>query len=380
MENIYLSKPQLGREEEKAVMKVLRSGQLAQGTIVEIFEKNFAEFIGVKHALSTSNGTTALHLALMATGIGSGDEVITTPFSFIASSNAILHIGAKPVFVDIDYDTYNINPSLIENKITKRTKAILPVHLYGLPANMKAIMNLAKKYKLQVIEDACQSHGADIGGKKTGAMGLAGCFSFYPTKNITSGEGGMITTNDSTLAERIKLLRDHGMKIRYHHEIIGYNFRMTNIAAAIGIEQLKKLKRFNQKRIQNAKLLSKTLSKIPGIIIPAIPDNYAHVFHQYTIKVTKDFKLSRDSLADYLKKNGISTGIYYPIPIHKQKPYIELGYGDKLPVTEQVAKEVISLPIHPGLKNAELKKITIAFEKVNTNYCHGQTRNATLIW
>jgi len=222
---------------------------------------------------------------------------------------------------------------------------------------MKKIMKIAKKYNLLVIEDACQAHGSEIYGKKTGSFGLAGCFSFYPTKNMTTGEGGIVTTNSKKIAKKIMLLRGHGMKVRYYHDIIGYNFRMTNIAAAIGIEQLKKLTNFNTIRIKNAEILNKYLSKIEGIITPSVQENYSHVFHQYTIKVTKKFKMTRDELSKYLNTHGIATGIYYPVPIHKQKSYKQFRNKEKLSVTDRLIEEVLSLPIHPGLKKADLEKI-----------------------
>ncbi len=355
--NIVISKPLLGREEEKSVISVLRSGMLAHGEQVEKFEKKFADYIGTKYAIATSNGTIALHLALLALGVGKGNEVITTSFSFIASANSILFTGAKPVFVDIDKNTFNINCDQIEEKITARTKAILPVHLFGLPVEMKKINKLAKKYKLFVIEDACQAHGAKINGKMVGSFGTVGCFSFYPTKNMTTGEGGMITTNNKRLSEKVKLLRNHGMPKRYHHSLLGYNFRSNNIAAAIGLEQLKKLGNFNKKRIRNANYLNEKLLNTKWIQTPVVPRGYKHVFHQYSILIENKHNISREKLIQHLNENGISTMIYYPIPIHKQKLYRNLGYDDKLPVTEVVSKQIFSLPVHPSLKPQELKKI-----------------------
>jgi len=237
---IPIAKPLLGAEEKAAVSRVLESGMLAQGPKVAEFEQAFAHFIGTQFAIATSNGTTALHAALLAHNLGPGDEVITTPFSFIATANAITMTGAKPVFVDIEEDSFNINPSLIEAAITPKTKAILPVHLYGKPANMKAITEIAAKHNLTIIEDACQAHGAEFEHKKVGSFGT-GCFSFYPTKNMTSSEGGMITTNDETLAKKIRKIISHGSEKRYHHDFLGYNYRMTDVAAAIGVEQVKKL-------------------------------------------------------------------------------------------------------------------------------------------
>lgn len=357
---IIVNCPSLGKEEENAVTKILRSGNLAQGEYVNLFEEKFTEYIGVKHAVATSSGTTALHLTLLALGITRGDEVITTPFSFIASANSILFTGAKPVFVDIDEKTFNLCPELIEEKITPRTKAILPVHLFGLPANMTKINAIAQKHQLLVIEDACQAHGAEIDRKKAGSMGTVGCFSFYPTKNMTTGEGGMVTTNDLKLAKKIKLLRNHGMRVRYHHEVLGYNFRLTNIAAAIGLEQLKKLPKFNNSRIKNAEYLNKRLPGIKGLITPYVPPGYKHVFHQYTIKINDNYKMTRELLIKHLENQGISSAIYYPIPIHQQKVYKSLGYKGRLPVCEKLSTQVLSLPVHPGLRIRDLTTIASA--------------------
>lgn len=363
---IPISKPILGQEEEKAVLEVLKSGMLAQGERVERFENEFSSYIGVKYAVAVANGTAALFLALLAHGIGKGDEVVTTPFSFISSANSILFVGAKPVFVDIDSGSFNINPDLIEPKITKKTRALLVVHLFGNPCQMDKILKIVKKHKLILIEDACQSHGAEFNGRKIGSLGT-GCFSFYATKNMTTGEGGMVTTNNKRLAEKIKLLRNHGSKIRYYHNSLGFNLRMTDIQAAIGIEQLRKLNEFNKKRIRNALYLNKKLAKIPGVITPKILPNTVHTFHQYTIKITQDFPKTRDELVEELGKKEIHTGIFYPIPIHKQKVYKNLGYKDILPVAETLSREVVSLPVHPGVNLKDLRKILRAFLEIKTH-------------
>jgi dTDP-4-amino-4,6-dideoxygalactose transaminase len=351
---IPISKPILGEEEKKAVLKILDSGNLAQGVKVEEFERKFAKYIGTRYAIATSSGTSALHIALLANDVGPGDEVITTPFTFIASSNAILYCGARPVFVDIGED-FDINPDLIEKKITKKIKAILPVHLFGYPADMDKIMKIAKRYHLVVIEDACQAHGASIQRKKVGSFGT-GCFSFYPTKNMTTGEGGVITTNDKKVAERAKLLRNHGMKQKYRHEIIGFNFRMTDIAATIGLEQLKKIEKFNKKRIANADYFNKNI-KTKKVILPVCKENYRHVYHQYVIRITDNDPRLRDKVIKILRKEGIESVIHYPLPIYRQKPYLKLGYKEHLPNTERFSKEVLSLPVHPALSKKELNQI-----------------------
>lgn len=351
---INIAKPLIGEEEKQAVLEVLSSGVLAQGPRVKAFETAFAEMCGVKHAIATTSGTTALHTALLAHGIGPGDEVITSPFTFIASANSILYVGAKPVFVDIDPSTFNINPALIEDAVTPKTRAIMPVHLFGLCCDMDAIMEIASKHGLIVIEDACQSHGATYKGKKAGAFGT-GTFSLYPTKNITSAEGGMITTDDDVLAENSRVIRQHGMRRRYYHDELGFNFRMTDVHAAIGLAQLRKLEMFNQKRRKNAQYLS---SHLKGVATPVVPDGYEHVFHQYTIRVGDG---KRDGLITHLQEKGIGCGVYYPVPIHQQTFYVkDLGYNQTLPEAERAAQEVLSLPVHPDLSESDLEAIVTA--------------------
>jgi len=351
---IPIAKPLIGDEEKQAVLEVLDSGMLAQGPRVKAFEEAFAAMCGVQHAIATSSGTTALHVALLAHGIGPGDEVITSPFTFIASANSILYVGAKPVFVDIDPVTFNVDPARIEAAITPRTKAILPVHLFGLMADMEAIQAIAARHGLVVIEDACQSHGASLHGKRAGAWGT-GTFSLYPTKNITSAEGGMITTNDARIAENCQVIRQHGMRRRYYHDELGFNFRMTDIHAAIGLAQLHKLEQFNAARVANARYLNANLR---GVGVPTIPAGYVHVFHQYTIRVPGG---RRDALAEHLKANGIGFGIYYPVAIHQQTYYTQqLGYNQYLPEAERATAEVLSLPVHPALSPTDLEAIVAA--------------------
>ncbi|MCD4766472.1 MAG: DegT/DnrJ/EryC1/StrS family aminotransferase [Methanosarcinales archaeon] len=360
---IPIAKPLLDEDEINAAIEVLRSGNIAEGTKVSLFEQNFKELIGVKHAIAVNSGTSALQIALQAAGIGKDDEVITTSFSFIATANSILYTNAKPIFADISRDTFNIDPDDVVNKITHRTKAILPVHLYGHPAGMKALMEIARDYDLILIEDACQAHGAQYHGKNVGSFGI-GTFSFYPTKNMTTGEGGMITTNNPDIDISARMIRSHGSKQRYLHEMLGYNFRMTDISAAIGLIQLTKLTEFNNKRIENAKYLSEGLKNIPGIEIPPIRKGCTHVFHQYTIRITEDCPIERDTLVERLRDHDIGTGIYYPIPIHKQPFYRKLGYDDVLLETELAAKQVISLPIHPAVSQKELSYIIKGIREV----------------
>ncbi|KKH49590.1 aminotransferase DegT [Methanosarcina sp. 1.H.T.1A.1] len=358
---IPIAKPLLGKEEIDAVTKVLSSGMIAQGPKVEEFELAFSEYTGCEYAVAVNSGTAALHIALLAHGIGKEDEVITSPFTFIATANSILYTGAKPVFADIEPDTYNIDPEKIQEKITSKTKAIMPVHLYGHSADMKAIMEIAEDHKLVVIEDACQSHGAECLGKRVGSFGT-GAFSFYPTKNMTTSEGGMITTNEKEIAEKSQMIRAHGSKVRYLHEMLGFNLRMTDIAAAIGLVQLEKLDGFTATRQKNAAMLSAGLKGISGLVPPVTKPGCTHVFHQYTIRAQK-----RDELAAFLKEKEIGTGVHYPIPIHKQPYYMELGYKDSLPVSEKAAEEVLSLPVHPSLSEDDVQKIVKATREFYSN-------------
>ncbi|MEN6291420.1 MAG: DegT/DnrJ/EryC1/StrS family aminotransferase [Methanobacterium sp.] len=351
---IPIAKPFIGDEEIKEVEAVLRSGFIAQGPKVAEFEENFAEYIGTRHAVATSSGTTALHVALLCAGIGKGDEVITTPFSFAATANSVLYAGGKPVFVDIDPKTYNINPEKIEEAITDKTKAILPVHLYGQPADMDQICKIAEDHDLKVIEDAAQAHGAIYHGKKVGSIGDMACFSFYPTKNITTGEGGIITTDDDAFDKDARAIRAHGESERYEHVTLGYNFRMTDIAAAIGVVQIKRLEEFNEKRIENAEYLTEHINSIEGIESPYVAENVRHVFHQYTVRV-EDGK--RDELKEFLNNEGIGTGVHYPRTIYNQKLYEDLGYTADCPEAEKAAAEVLSLPVNPTLTAEDFGKI-----------------------
>lgn len=353
---IPLVKPIIESDEIEAVTDVLKSGNLTQGEIVREFEESFAAFIGTEYAIAVNSGTAALHIALLAYGVGEGDEVITSPFSFISTANSVLFTGGKPVFADIDEATFNITADSINEKITPRTKAIMPVHLYGQSCDMVQIMKLAEKLGIPVIEDSCQAHGAEFVGKKAGSFGT-GCFSFYPTKNMTTGEGGMITTNDKTIAEKARLIRSHGQKERYFHETLGFNSRMTDIAAAIGIHQLSKLENLNQKRIENACSLTEGISNIRGLLPPLIHPAAKHVFHQYTVRVTGDYGISRDELMARLAEQGIASQIYYVLPIYRQPLYQKLGYEDRLPIVEAAASEVLSLPVNPSLTREDLEYI-----------------------
>ncbi len=350
---INIAKPIITDEEIEAVTEVLKSGMLAHGDKVEKFQKKFAEYVNTSYGVATSSGTTALHSALVASGISMNDEVITTPFTFAATSNSILYTRAKPVFSDINKDTFNLDPSKIEEKITDKTRAIMPVHLYGQPADMDPIMDIAKEHDLIVIEDAAQAHGAVYKNKKVGSIGDLGCFSFYPTKNMTTGEGGMVTTNSEELSIKAGMVRNHGESKRYEQSILGYNYRMSNIAAAIGLVQLKYVDEFNNKRIENAKYLTEGLSDVEGITTPQVADDVKHVFHQYTIKVSS----KRNEFRDYLTDHKIGTGVHYPIVLYEQPYYKSTGFTGDCPNAEECASQVISLPVHPSLTQEELDTI-----------------------
>lgn len=356
---IPISKPFIGAAEKQAVLEVLESGVLAQGPRTALLEEKFAAICGTRYAVATSSGTAALHIALMAHGIGSGDEVITTPFTFIASVNSIIYTGARPVFADIQEDTFNIDPRCVEAAITPRTRAIMPVHLYGCPCDMDAILDIARKYDLAVIEDAAQAVGADFKGRRVGGFGT-GCFSLYATKNVMCGEGGVITTDDEELAERCRLLRSHGMHRRYYHEVLGYNLRMSDLHAAIGVAQVARLEEFIAKRRANAEYFN---GHITSVVTPKVPPGFGHVWHQYTVRVTDG--RNRDAAVEQLTRAGIGTGVFYPVPAHRQTYIMSMGLGDvHLPVAEKAAREVISLPVHPQLSRTELETIVTEVNKL----------------
>lgn len=349
--HIRLTSPTVGQLERDRVDSVLASGQLASGEEVKAFQAEFASFCQAEHAIATANGTAALHTALASAGIGPGDLVVTSPFSFVASTNAIRFVGAKPVFVDIDPDTYTLDPAAVERTLTSRSEidAILAVHLYGLPAPVDRLADLADAHDAMLIEDAAQAHGATIDGHPVGAFGDVGCFSFYPTKNMTTGEGGMVVTDDAELAERASRFINHGRTGEYEHIELGYNYRMTDIAAAIGRVQLDRLPSANQKRRTHAAVYDDGLAGL-SISRPSEPSGYRHVYNQYTIRTS-----SRDDLRSHLESAGIETGVYYPRSIHRQPAYRTPGQW--FPAAEQASEEVLSLPVHPGLSSVELTRV-----------------------
>jgi dTDP-4-amino-4,6-dideoxygalactose transaminase len=337
----------------RAVEEVCQSQILCLGPAVEKFEKEAAEYCGCRYATGVSSGTDALLLSLMAAGIGAQDEVITTPFTFFATAGVVSRLGAKPVFADIDPHSFNIDPAKIEKKITKKTRAIMPVHLYGQMAQMKAIMEMARRHNLIVIEDAAQAMGATQDGSQAGSIGDIGCFSFYPTKNIGAfGDAGMVVTNDAALAEKIKLLRVHGENPRYFYRMIGGNFRMDNIQGAVLSVKLKHLNEWNQKRRENAGIYDGIFSGT-AVKAPKIEKNNTSIYHQYTILAP-----NRDELKECLGKAGIGTGIFYPLPLHLQDCFKELGYkkGD-FPFAEELVEKVLSLPIYPELAREQIEYV-----------------------
>jgi len=352
---IPAAKPEIGFRERRAVNRVMRSGMLAQGPEVAAFEKEFSAHVAGRESVALNSGTSALHMSMLAVGIGTGDEVIVPSFSFAATANSVALTGATPVFVDIELDHFNADPAAIEAAITPRTKAIMPVHLYGHPADLRAISAIAEKHGLLLLEDAAQAHLASVDGVPIGAWGIAASFSFYPTKNMTSGEGGMVTTPSAEVARAVRVLRNQGMERRYENEVIGFNTRMTDIHAAIGRVQLTKLAGWTAKRQKNAAFLSANLR---GVVAPPTADGAVHVFHQYTIRVTDH---DRDRFAEELASRGVGSGVYYPTPIHRL-PSFNLDLD--LPTTEHVAVQVLSLPVYPSLTENELETIVTAVNAV----------------
>lgn len=337
---------------EPALLKALTAAQFILGPNVQAFEKEAAEYLGVAHAITCANGTDALHLALLAAGIGPGDEVITTPFTFIATAEAIAYVGAKAVFVDIDPCTFNIDVAQAKRAITAKTKALLPVHLFGQPANLAPLMALAKEHQLQLVEDCAQSFGANIGGIQTGAMGDVAAFSFFPSKNLGCfGDGGMITTQSDDMAETLRMLRNHGSKVRYYHDIVGYNSRLDELQAVVLRAKLPLIDHYNQERRRVAHRYNAGLCLL-NLQTPCEDGVGLHVFHQYTL-LTDD----RAAIQQALTEHKIASAVYYPVPLHQQKVFAGISAGTHFPVTESVAKRCLSLPIYPELSNEAVDEV-----------------------
>ncbi len=363
MDHIPVARPSIGQDEISAVTAVLESGIIAAGERVVEFEHKFADFCGSTHAVAVNNGTAALHAALLAAGVGPGDEVIVPSFSFFATASAVSMCGATPVFTDVDENTFNIDPAQIAGHITHRTRAVIGVHLFGQPFDVPAVKEICDKNSLKLIEDAAQAHGAVCHGARAGSLGDMACFSFYATKNMTTGEGGMITTSDKTTAERLRMIISHGQTEKYCHIRLGYNYRMTDIAAAMGIVQLKKLEKFNLRRRKNAEYYNANL-KAKGLITPVTAPGMQHIYHQYVVRLTEDFPMTRQEFVKYLGSKGIGTAVHYPTPIHRQPLYLQDYDADPCPVSTRLAESVLSLPVHPLLDAKEVAYICETINKV----------------
>ena len=358
---IPINLPQIGEEEVQAVVKVLRSGMLTSslgaGPEVTKIEQNFAKLVGVKHAVAVNTGTAALHSAMMACGVKHGDEVILPSFTFVATAEAVVLAGGKPVFADIDAKTYNLSCDAVENSITKKTKAILPVDLYGFSADMKPMREIAEKHGLALVEDAAQAHGATYAGKPAGSFADAACWSLYASKNVTTGEGGLITTANDQIDEALRMIRTHGEKAKYASLMLGTNYRMSEMQAAIGNVQLEKLPSFVTKRRQNAQQLTKILEKSSRLILPYESRDHLHSWYLYTVRLKDGTEEERNSILDELKKHGIGAEAYYVNPVH-QMPFYRENFGSaKLPETDKASKQVFSLPIHPAVTTEQIDYI-----------------------
>jgi dTDP-4-amino-4,6-dideoxygalactose transaminase len=363
---IPVNQPSIDTREIKAVIKVLKSGILTgrfgSGPLVKQFETKFAKFSRAKHAIAVNSGTAALHMALWAADIKAGDEVILPSFTFIATAEAVALVRAQPVFVDIKPDTYNIDPDQIESAITDKTKAIIPVDLYGLPAEMDKIREIANQHNLIVVEDAAQAHGASYMGKPPGSLADMTCWSFYASKNMTTGEGGMITTNNDRYAEQLCLIRSHGEKKEYNAALLGHNYRMPEIEAAMGMEQLKKLPTFLAKRRKNATTLTRLMGKLKQLALPIEPKGCRSSWYLYTVKIRNGEVKERDRVIEELKKQGVGAAVYYRTPIHLMPYYRQLGKYH-LPNTEEIAHQVLSLPVHPSLTADEVDYVAKSLKK-----------------
>jgi len=345
---IVLSRPLIGDEEIQGVIAVLRSGLLATGLRVTEFEQAFASVAGARHAVAVGSGTAALHIGLLAMGVGPGDEVIVPSFTFAATANTVRLVGAEPVFADVDPGDFTIHAESVKRAVTRKTRAIMPVHLFGQPALMSELLDLAADIGVDVIEDAAQAHLSATAGRRAGSMGRFGAFSFYPTKNMTTGEGGMITTSDSDLAEKARMLRNQGMSTRYEHELIGLNERMTEIEGAIGLAQLRKLEEWTKRRRDIAEIYRQHLDARLGL--PLEREDAYHVYHQFTLTPP-----DRQPVIAALEESQIGYGIYYAKATHQQNPYVGPAY--QLPVTEELTRRVVSIPIRPDLEDHEIGRI-----------------------
>ncbi len=361
---IPIARPAFDEAERRAVLEVLDSGQLAQGPRVEAFEKRFAAYIGRRHGVAVANGTAALHLALLAHGVGKGDEVVIPAVTFFACAATPLLCGGKPTYADVDPNLYTIDAASARKATTMRTRVVMPVHLYGQTAEMDPLRELAEERDLVVLEDACQAHGAEYHGRKAGNLGTTACFSFYPSKNMTTGEGGIVVTDDAEVAEAVRLLRDQGQTAKYEHARIGYNYRMTEIAAAIGLVQLEKLDRFVQARRANAARLTKELQEIEGLVPPAEGNWMLHAFYQYIVRVERGFALDRDALVERLRDSGVGARASYPMPVYRQKALGPISPKPRCRTAEAVLPRLLEVPVHPLVSTEDIATIASAIRSI----------------
>jgi perosamine synthetase len=356
LDPIPVARPSVGRDEIAAVTAVLESGMLASGSRVAEFERQFADYCGISHAVAINNGTAALHAALMAAGIGPGDEVIVPAFTFYATASSVLMCGATPVFADVDEQTFNIAPKKIEELVTKKTRAVIAVHLFGQPFDIPAVKEICRRHNLVLIEDAAQAHGALFHGKKAGSFGDLACFSFYATKNMITGEGGMVTTGNRAFDERLRLVINHGQSEKYLHTCLGYNYRMTDLAAAIGLVQLGRLEGFNARRRKNAAYYDAHLS-VRGLVTPVVAPGVQPVYHQYVVRITDQFPMGRAEFMEYLKGRGIGSAVHYPVPLPRQPVFGLKNDPDPCPIATRLSASVLSLPVYPSLEEEQLAYI-----------------------
>jgi perosamine synthetase len=366
---VPIAAPVVPRSAMRMVNQLLRAGRLREGEITRDFERQFASLVGVEHAYAVSSGTAALHLVYAAV-LRPGDEVLVPAFTFFATAACVVHAGGVPVPVDIDPVTFTLDARSAAARVSPRTVAIAPVHLYGHPADMAAVQDLADRHGLAILADAAQAHGARIGDRDVATMATMTAYSTYVTKNLFTGEGGLVTTNDDDLGDRVELLRSHGSRRKYVHEIFGFNYRITEPASAIGISQLDRLEAENDLRNRNARQLTQALSKIPGIVPPSVQPGVRHVFHQYTIRVLDGhFRVDRDRFAEALRAEGVETGVHYPVTINRQPAWIDrFGESEAEPESEAAAREVLSIPVHPQVTRAQCAEIALAVEKVARHY------------
>lgn len=361
---IPIAKPLLGAEEINAIKDVLESGMVVQGAKVAAFEKEFAKYLGVRNAIAVNSGTAALHVALLAHGVRKGREVLIPPLTFFATASTVLMCGASPTFADVQKETYTMDPAAVKKAVGPKTSVIMPVHLYGQTADMSPILEVAGKKGLTVIEDAAQAHGARYDGKMAGAIGDAACFSFYATKTMTTAEGGMVVTNDDEVAEKCRLLRDHGQASKYEHVIVGYNYRMTDVTAAIGLVQLHKLDEWVRRRRENAKALTQVIEGIRGLAPPVEGEGRFHSYYQYIVRVEPSFPLTRDEIVRTLNERGIGSRPSYPKPLYDQKALKDLKIGGKCPVAEEVVGRLFELPVHPAVSASDIAQIEAEIERL----------------